>query len=295
MTPLDQALLDAAQRGDLEKVKQCLAQGANPTCYDDRGYTPLHLAARQGHHDIALALLERGADSNVRDYFRYTPLHMAARYGHRDVVRILLQHGANPNLPAWMNRTPLHEAIRAGHSEIALILAQHGATNNHEDQYGHTPFQFALRMRREDIADALLQRGHITLNAVTSSGQTLLHWLSGQGYHRFVLLMLQYGVNPDIRDRRWETPLHHVFRIARLTNPPILAALALTLANHYKTHKNLRGSTPLRYLMSPQRIRFLPILLHPYAPPVKIPKRLLLEIKLTKTIQQARKAPSRSA
>ena len=43
--------------------------------------TPLHVAARLGHADIAALLLQHGADVAATTKDRYTPLHIAAKEG----------------------------------------------------------------------------------------------------------------------------------------------------------------------------------------------------------------------
>lgn len=43
--------------------------------------TPLHVAARLGHGDIAALLLQHGADVAAATKDHYTPLHIAAKEG----------------------------------------------------------------------------------------------------------------------------------------------------------------------------------------------------------------------
>lgn len=42
-------------------VKLLLENNANPNLATTAGHTPLHITAREGHMDTALALLEKGA------------------------------------------------------------------------------------------------------------------------------------------------------------------------------------------------------------------------------------------
>src|SRR5206468_1329375 len=57
-------LVRAAEAGELEKVRQLLAAGANPNGRDAREITALLCAAMEGHTEVAAALLEGGADVN---------------------------------------------------------------------------------------------------------------------------------------------------------------------------------------------------------------------------------------
>ena len=64
---------------------------------DKRGYTALHMAAREGKDAHCKTLLEHRANPNVfgkkRDYFK-TPLHRART---QRIVQLLLDYGADPN------------------------------------------------------------------------------------------------------------------------------------------------------------------------------------------------------
>ena len=58
------------------------------------GYTPVHVAARYGLHQLAALLIRKGARVDDRDCSGATPLHIAALNGLADTVNVLLQ--ANP-------------------------------------------------------------------------------------------------------------------------------------------------------------------------------------------------------
>ncbi|KAI8514415.1 hypothetical protein Bbelb_087390 [Branchiostoma belcheri] len=74
-----EALRTAAGAGDTDRVKQLLAEGVNPNAVGGfRQWTPLHRAARNGHHETVSVLLTAGADVNTRDDIQDSPLHWAA-------------------------------------------------------------------------------------------------------------------------------------------------------------------------------------------------------------------------
>jgi len=86
------------------------------------GMAPLHLAARQGHLDVANALLDGGADVNQRVAGdQTTPLLIATINGHFDLAKQLLDRGADPNLAQGTNGvTPLYAALGCQWSDKAL-------------------------------------------------------------------------------------------------------------------------------------------------------------------------------
>ena len=55
----DRALLDAAKKGNIEAVKQHLAAGLLLNLKNKGGYTPLHLAAWEGHKEVVELLPDR--------------------------------------------------------------------------------------------------------------------------------------------------------------------------------------------------------------------------------------------
>ena len=55
------------------ELQQMLVMGANPNLYE-RGYTPLHLAARKGRYAFILLLLAYGADPEATDNLGQTAL-----------------------------------------------------------------------------------------------------------------------------------------------------------------------------------------------------------------------------
>ncbi|KAH8881714.1 ankyrin [Thozetella sp. PMI_491] len=75
---------------------------------DEKGCTPLHVAAEVGEALLVLELVRRGAVVDAVDKHSRTPLHMAARYGREQAMHCLLACGADPS--------KIHEGlwIRAG-------------------------------------------------------------------------------------------------------------------------------------------------------------------------------------
>jgi len=96
----DVKLFNAAQNGNLEKIKALLDQGAdiNVRLGVDQ-WTPLMTASREGRLEAVELLLEKGADPNIRDArFNKNAYHWALQYGHREIARLLLDNGASKEL-----------------------------------------------------------------------------------------------------------------------------------------------------------------------------------------------------
>jgi hypothetical protein len=89
-----ETIQDAAMRGDLADVKRHLARGAAVNAEDDAGNTPLCAATESGRTVVCKYLIAKGADVKTVAVYGRNLLHVAARNGHKDVAELLKSHGA---------------------------------------------------------------------------------------------------------------------------------------------------------------------------------------------------------
>jgi len=73
-------------------------------CIQQKGFTPLHIAAKYGNVPISKILLSKGASPNAEGKNGLTPLHVATHYNSVEVAQLLMEHKANP-----------HAAAKVGH------------------------------------------------------------------------------------------------------------------------------------------------------------------------------------
>ena len=96
----DERLLEAAQQGDLEVVKELLAAGIDIDTGNRYGATALFFAAFRGNVEMVELLLENGAEVNVRDtFYNATPTTWAmseaqTSEAHRKILELLLEAGS---------------------------------------------------------------------------------------------------------------------------------------------------------------------------------------------------------
>ncbi|EDV26008.1 uncharacterized protein TRIADDRAFT_55679 [Trichoplax adhaerens] len=99
---------------------------------NDKGETPLHIAAIKGDLKVIKALVEQGAKINARDNCGWTPLHEACNFGYKDIAEYLVNHGADVNSSVidsqWGMVTPLLDAIQNYHLDTVKMLLEKGAS-----------------------------------------------------------------------------------------------------------------------------------------------------------------------
>ena len=151
----------ATKRGDLEKLRSLLAQGADVDSALGDGMTGLHWAARGGNADIAELLITSGANLEATTRIgANTPLHVAAKAGRGHVVATLVEAGSDANAITTTGAAPLHFAAASGSVAAVVALLQHDAVADpREPRWGQTPLMFAAAAGRTEIVAVLLESG----------------------------------------------------------------------------------------------------------------------------------------
>lgn len=172
-TTWDQELLDAAMRGNLERVQDCLDRGADLEVKDQYDWVPLLLttplvwAAYGGHTEVVRLLLDRGADIEANDKDGDTAVMWAVRNGETEVVRLLLERGAN--LEIQSDGMPLIWSSSLGYTEIVRLLLDRGADLELVDNEGLDAEAWAIKNGYPACADLIrAERARLALEDIAS-------------------------------------------------------------------------------------------------------------------------------
>jgi ankyrin repeat protein len=194
-TAFGDSIHHAAEKGDLAKVKELLKDAPNLVSAKDKfGKTPLHLAAKNGHKDVAELLLANGADINARDSNGgFTPLDLAlSSYHYKDIVEFLLARGADANARSDQGLTPLQEAAMRGQKDTVNLLLGKNADVNARDEKGNTPLLWALLLGHTDVAE-LLVTANADVNAKNNQGLTAMSLARRRNDTKLEGILRQHG------------------------------------------------------------------------------------------------------
>uniref|UniRef100_A0A8C9T0X1 Ankyrin repeat domain 27 n=1 Tax=Scleropages formosus TaxID=113540 RepID=A0A8C9T0X1_SCLFO len=162
-----------------------------PSSQDDRGYTPLHVAAVCGQPLLIDLLISKGAQINATDYHGLTPLHLSCQKGFQDVTLLLLHHKADRDVQDSNGNTPLHFACVHGHEDCVKALVHYDLPSSRleiQNDKGDTPLHIAARWGYDAIIKVLLENGANTAAqnkakdtplkcALNSKVRYLLEWM----------------------------------------------------------------------------------------------------------------------
>ena len=152
-------LLIAAQRGHTVVCELLLRKGkANIEDTTPDGSTALKLAAGEGFVSTVELLLSKGANVSTKDNKGFTPLLIAAKYGHAEVCELLLETGIANVKETWLGEgcTALIQSVLEG---CCFLKASHKADIEETTPYGSTALKLAATEGFVSTVELLLSKG----------------------------------------------------------------------------------------------------------------------------------------
>jgi ankyrin repeat protein len=208
-------LIAAAKRGDVEAVRALIAKGANVNTRTTYGATALHFAADRGHLEVVKALVEAGADVNAKDdFYKITPATMAMMHKQREVADYLQRvvtsrkdaaqavnaQSAPSQAQAKAGNPALSEellnAAKKGDLPAVRSLLARGADVNAKTRYGQTPLMLAADKGAVEVVKALLGAGaDVNVTDTFYKSVTALSAAAQRGHAEIVKLLIEKGAS----------------------------------------------------------------------------------------------------
>lgn len=165
-----------------------------------------HQAAVTGDRRGVALFLEARVNTEISNERGWTPLMLAAFNGHDEVVRVLIKHQANMHAADLLGNTALHWAADAGQTPSAKLLIENRAEVDAINNSGFTPLFQASKGRHLGVVLLLIDSG-ANLNSSIRDGSTALHRAAAAGYTEIVRTLLFHGANMRIMNCDGDTPL----------------------------------------------------------------------------------------
>ena len=194
-----------------------------------------------GAEKLVKILLQRGANPN-KSFIRNetSSLQMAVMDNRLDIVKLLIESGADPNIPNRLHgSTPLMSAAKRGYNDIIEYLLQNGADIN------------AKNMNNENSL----------FLAIDGMEKSFIGWRDeGTAQLASVILLLERGIETDIRDKTDFTPLVAAAYKGGYEGQTEIVEMLL-LSGLDPNVKSMEGRTPLMYAAQRNNVPMVRLLL----------------------------------
>ena len=148
-----------------QEIQYLVAKGANVNLPNEKGDTPLHVAANFTNVPTLCTLLSIGAQVNSQNSNGETALMIASKKYNSQCVLLLLEFGAEKDVQSLRGDTALMNCIKSTtyHEEssykIIDLLLQNGCKTDIADNKGQIPLFLPIQKNESDIISKLLLFG----------------------------------------------------------------------------------------------------------------------------------------
>lgn len=195
---LNAQFLNAAEQGQLDVLKNCLASGVNINVTNRQQRTAITLASLHKQYDCVAYLISAGADINKQDETCFNPFLLSCLNNDLTLLRLVLPANPDLNCLSRFGGVGITPASEKGHVEIVRELVTRTDINvNHTNFVGWTPLLEAIVLndggaKQQEIVKLLLDHGanpHMT----DKYGKSPLTLAREKGYHEIAQLLINAG------------------------------------------------------------------------------------------------------
>lgn len=201
---------------------------------DNKGVSPLYIAAENGHLDIVQLLIAEGADFNLVNKYNYSPLFIACATHRTEIVKLLVQQpniiidplenlqDSKPSAIAAVN--PLAVAADRGFLDILKIIVKKIKASPIRLIITEQALFAAVIKNQFPVIQYLLTEG-VTVNLLDPEGKTPLWYACCANNKSIVDWLINKGADVNLSNKAGQTPLNLVCSTGYLE-------LAKLLKNH---------------------------------------------------------------
>ncbi len=217
------AIIEAANVGDLPRLRSLLEEKVNVNARSDNYRTPQMAAAIHGHLDCLKLLKNYAADEFATDGQGRTVMHVAVMANRLETVNWLL--GAYP--PSSPQIPKPWRLFRAAHAVKDMI--SHKILREVSDAEGSKPLHLATKLNLKGMVELLLAAGAET-ESKTNWGRTSLHEAVVSNHPGIAQILISSGAKTEAVDAESMSPLHLA---AKLNHRESIDLLLANNANRY--------------------------------------------------------------
>ena len=204
------------------------------------GHRPLGIASSIGHLAIVKRLLQCGADGNIPDNTTgKTSLHLAAGNGHVNIVRELVSDPGSVGRSNLIGKEAQDDELNSygEGTRMATRKLQSGYDTDNDVDSGSKASAISVdqEFRVEETRTTSLRVNLDVQLPNLITGETALHYASGNGHEAVSLALLQEGASFDHEDHDGETPL---IKAAKNGHWRVIDLLLVAGANRWHTCRN---------------------------------------------------------
>ncbi|KAL5012661.1 hypothetical protein ScPMuIL_011212 [Solemya velum] len=146
----------ACVNGHIAVVDILIQVGVPIDIVDNKGCTPLIVAAQYGQTMLGGYLMGKGCRLQVLDKDGDNALHWASFKGYSEMMRLLIYSGFNPRQTDKFGQTPLHLACINGNlTSVQELCEQDGVEIDLADKNGKTPLILSRGRKHDSVVEYL--------------------------------------------------------------------------------------------------------------------------------------------